>query len=95
MLLGNLLSALVSILNFFLLGVTVQRALETQDVKAAKNRMKLSQGLRLIMLGVVAVLGATLSCFNLWATLIPLIFPRASLIIRGFLIKKEGGGQNE
>ena len=53
-LLGNLLSGAVGIFNFFLLGVTVQRALETGDVKAAKSKMKISQALRLIMLGVVA-----------------------------------------
>ena len=81
--------------NFFLLGVTVQRALETGDVKAAKSKMKISQALRLIMLGVVAILGATLFCFNLWATLIPMLFPRISLIIRGILMKKKGGGGNE
>lgn len=94
-LLGNLLSGAVGIFNFFLLGITVQRALETGDVKAAKSKMKISQALRLIMLGVVAILGATLFCFNLWATLIPMLFPRISLIIRGILMKKKGGGGNE
>ena len=94
-LLGNLLSGAVSVLNFFLLGITVQKAIETGDVKAAKARMRISQFARLVMLGIVAVLGATLSCFDLWATLIPMLFPRASMIIRQILLKKEKGGQDD
>ena len=94
-LLGNLLSWAVSVFNFFLLGITVQKAIETGDVKAAKARMKISQFARLIMLGVVAVLGATLSCFHLWATLIPMLFPRASMIIRQILLKKEKEGEGD
>lgn len=94
-LLGNLLSGAVSVFNFFLLGITVQKAIETGDVKAAKTKMRISQFARLLMLGVVAVLGATLPwCFDLWATLIPMLFPRVSMIIRQILIKKEGGDNN-
>ena len=93
-LLGNLLSGVFSVFNFFLLGITVQKAIETGDVKAAKTKMRISQFARLLMLGVVAVLGVTLPCFNRWATLIPLVFPRVSMIIRQILIKKEGGDNN-
>ena len=50
--------------------------------------MKLSQAARLLLMGGVAVLGATLDCFNLWATLIPLLFPRLSMIIRGIMLRK-------
>ena len=43
----------------------------------------------------VAILGATVPVFNLWATLIPLLFPRVAMIIRGIQLKKQGGNQDE
>ena len=78
----------MGVLNFLLLGITVQRALATGDVKSAKSRIKASQGLRLLLMAGVAVLGATLPCFNLWATLIPILFPRLSLIIRQIMLRR-------
>lgn len=88
-LLGNLLSGGVGIINFLLLGFTVQKALETGDPKKAASMMKLSQIGRLLLMAGVAVLGATLPCFNLWATLIPLLFPRLSMIIRQIMLRKQ------
>ena len=87
-LLGNLLSGGIGVLNFLLLGMTVQKALSTGDPKKAGNMMKLSQVARLLLMGGVAALGATLDCFNLWATLIPLLFPRLSMVIRQIMLRK-------
>ena len=87
-LLGNLLSGAVGVLNFLLLGVTVQRALGTGDPKKASSMMKLSQIGRLLIMGGVATLGATVPIFNLWATVIPLFFPRISMIIRQIMLRK-------
>jgi len=87
-LLGNLLSGVVGIVNFLLLALTVQKALATGDPKKAASKMKTSQFLRLLAMGGVCALGATLDCFNLWATLIPLLFPRLSLIIRQIMLRK-------
>lgn len=92
-LLGNLLTGVMGTFNFLLLGVTVQKALDSQDQKYAKNLMKASQGLRLLMMAVVAILGATLPCFNLWATLIPLLFPRLAMVARQIMLNKQGGGK--
>lgn len=90
-LLGNLLSVVIGTLNFLLLGLTVQKAVSSGDEKYARGQMRMSQGLRLVMMFGVAVLGATVSFFNLWATLIPLLFPRIAMIIRQIQLKKEGG----
>ena len=43
------------------------------------------------MMGVVVGIGAYFSCFNLWATIIPVFFPRIALIIRGIVLKRQGG----
>lgn len=87
-LLGNILSGSVGVINFLLLGATVQKALGTGDPKKAASMMKMSQLVRLLAMAGVAVLGATLWFFNLWATLIPLLFPRLSMIIRQIMLRK-------
>lgn len=88
---GNLLGALAGIFNFFLLGLTIQRATKSGDVKYAKTLMKLSQLGRMIMLLAVGVLGAVLhdKCFNIWAVLIPLFFPRIAFLVRPLFYTKE------
>lgn len=84
---GNLLSGGAAVLNFFLMGVGIQKAMDKEE-KEAKNAIKLSQAYRLLFLVIVAVLGAVLSCFNLWAVLIPLLFPRIAIVFRPFFDKK-------
>lgn len=80
-LLGNLLGGAAAIANFLLMGITVQLATES-DEKDARNKMKLSQSLRALMLFAVAALGCILDCFNTAAVLIPLFFPRVAIIFR-------------
>ena len=93
-LLGNLLSGVMGVLNFLLLGLTVQKAVNSGDEKYAKTLMKSSQAIRLVMIFGVAILGATVSCFDLWATLIPLLFPRIAIVIRQILLNRKGGDAN-
>ncbi len=85
-LLGNLLSGTLGILNFFLMGLSVQKAL-TKEEKEAKTVMKLSQTYRTLLLLVVAAVGVSLSCFHTWAVIIPLFFPRIAVGIRPFVKK--------
>ena len=87
-LLGNLLGAVTAAGNFFLMGITVQKAV-TKEQKPAADLMKFSQTMRLLMQLTVAVLGFALPCFNGYATIIPLFFPRIAIMIRPF-IKGEG-----
>lgn len=81
-LLGNLLGAALAVGNFLLMGLTIQKALGKSE-EDAKKLMKLSQQLRMLMLLVGCVLGSALACFDLVATLIPLLFPRIAVMIRG------------
>ena len=86
-LLGNILSEAAVILNYFLIGITVQRALE-KDEKDAKSTMKLSQLYRFLLLFAVIILGVLLPCFNTWAAIIPVFFPRFAISLRSLLGKK-------
>lgn len=93
-LLGNLLGAFAIILNFFLMGITVQNAVQKEE-KDAKSLMKSSQGLRTLMLFVFVVIGAAVPVFNIWAVIIPLFFPRIAIAIRPLWDKKlsSAGGE--
>jgi len=77
---GNLLGGGFAVLNFFLMGLTVQKAVML-DEKEAKNSIKISQTYRTLLMIVVAALGVALSCFNTWAVIIPLFFPRIAIAV--------------
>ena len=84
---GSLLGGATAVGNFLLLCLMVQRAV-TQTEKQAKNTVKLSQGLRLMMQGLILVLAASLSVFNIWAAAIPLLIPRIAISLREWLNAK-------
>ena len=84
---GNILSASASVLNFFLMGLTVQKAV-LKDEKGAKATMKLSQTYRTLFLAVVLIIGLSVPCFNKIAVIIPLFFPRLAITARPFFDKK-------
>ncbi len=80
-LLGNILGAGAVIANFFLMGLTIQSALEKEE-KEAKNLMKVSQMLRMLMLFVIAMIGYVVPVFHLVAVVVPYIFPRIAIALR-------------
>lgn len=90
--LGNLLCGVAAVGNFFLMGMTVQSAVEKEE-KDARNLMKLSQSLRLFMLLAVLALAALLPCFNIWAAIPPLFFPRIAVAFRPLFQKRNGDGK--
>ena len=73
-LLGNLLTGFAVTLNFFLMGLGVQKSLE-KDEKEAKKVI------------VFLVIGVVFSCFNNWAVFIPVVFPRIAVAIRPLIDK--------
>ena len=68
---GSLLGTVAATLNFFLLGLTVQRAAEQQD--DPKNYAYRSYGLRMLLMMGLLVAGIALPFFNIWATLLPVL----------------------
>lgn len=87
-LLGNLMGAVGAVLNFFLMGLTVQKAV-LLDEDAAKTKIKLSQMLRMLMLVAFAVV---VCVFDKYFSLIPfvvtLLFPRIAIFFRPYINKK-------
>ncbi len=93
-LLGNLLGALVIMINFIAICITVQTAVQ-KDEKDAKQAMKASHAARTIFIFVAVVVGVVLSCFNTLAVIIPLLFPRLAIAIRPVLDKKKSVKETE
>ena len=89
---GNLLGLLSSLLNFFLMALTVQQAVKKEDEKEMKSYIKRSQMLRNLMLIFLIGIGALLNnYFNIIALLAPLLFPRIAIFVRPLFIKDESG----
>lgn len=85
--LGNLLGVLIAVLNFFLMALTVQNSIGL-DEKAASEKLKLSQKLRMLMIIALAAVGVGLPCFHSLAVVIPLFFPRIGITFRPLLDKR-------
>lgn len=78
---GNALGGFAAVLNFFLMGLGVQKAV-TQEEKAARATIRLSQTGRLMMLLVFAVVGLVVPVFHTVAVIVPLLFPRVAIALR-------------
>ena len=90
---GNLYAGTLAVLNFFLMGLTVQKALE-EDPEDAKKRMKASQSYRMlalaILLAVAMYLAVEMGVFNILSLILPLFFVRITVFVRGIMIAKSG-----
>ncbi|MBQ9263501.1 MAG: hypothetical protein IJ189_04735 [Clostridia bacterium] len=61
----------------------------SDDAKKAKKRMQASYSLRMLMMAVIAVIGVALPCFNSYAALIPMLFPRIVIFLIGMIQKNQ------
>ncbi len=87
---GNLGGAVIVIGNFFLLALVVSKAVANGQPDKAAARVKASAGLRLIGMGALAALLIGVLKTNVFATLIPLLFPRIGLLFRPMIDRKRG-----
>lgn len=86
-LLGNLLGGCAAILNFLALGITIQRAVSSEE-KQAKQAMQASGTVRNFVLFLIVLVGYLAPVFNLWTVIIPLFFPRIAVAARPILDMK-------
>ena len=85
---GNVFGLMVVVLNFFLMALSVQKAVE-KDEKGAKDTLRLSQSGRFLMLIVCAVVAYSLDFINVIAFIIPYLFPRIAIALRPVLVKEK------
>ncbi len=77
----------VAALNFFLMGMAVQKAVSETDEAGAKRRMQASYSQRNLMQMLWAVLAIVLPCFQFAAGILPLLIPGTAIKLMG--IKKQ------
>ena len=89
---GNLGGAVLAVGNFFLLALAVSRAVDKGKPEEAATRVKASATLRLMGVGALCALLIGAFKTNIFATLIPLLFPRVAIAFRPMLDRKRGTG---
>lgn len=77
---GNLLGGGFAVLNFLLLGLTVQKIAGESDEKRARLKLQGSYTLRMLLTLGVIVIAIKVPCFAWPAAVIPLLFPRLTIL---------------
>lgn len=84
---GGIFGWVIALGNFFLMCLTIQKAV-SQDEKDAKNTMKLSQNMRLLGLFLFALIAYLLPFINTVAAVLPYLYPRFAVSLSPVLRKK-------
>lgn len=84
---GNVLGAVAIMLYYYFLALTIESAIKKNE-NDVKGFAKMSQTGRLLLLFAVCAVGIALPYFNSLSVVIPLLFPRISLIYRPLFEKK-------
>ena len=88
--LGGLIGAVLTILNFFLMAVNANSAADkavNQDVKSGKAMLQFSYAGRLAMIFVILFACVKSGLCNVFAIVIPLLFVRPTITIAEFFRK--------
>ena len=89
-LLSNVWGAAVSIGNFFVMGLYVQKAV-AQEEQEAKKTIKTSYSLRMTLLLLFTIIGVVIPVFSWITVVVPLIFPSIAIFLRPLIDKNPKG----
>ena len=87
--LGGIGGGAVAILNFFLMGLAVQKAAACEEEGAARARLKASYSQRMLLQMLWAVAAMAAPCFQFAAGLVPLLFPSAGIKLNALFKKNQ------
>ena len=81
--LGGLIGALYAVLNFLLLGMTVQKVAEMREgnEELARMQMKSSYNMRMVIMILLIVVAFALPFVDGLACMIPMLFPRLTILV--------------
>ena len=81
--LGGLIGALYAVLNFLLLGMTVQKVAEMREgnEELARMQMKSSYNMRMVIMILLIVVAFALPFVDGLACMIPMLFPRLTIFV--------------
>ena len=77
--LGSLIGALVAIGNFAGICFVVQKIIDEPDEKRRKAKLQLSHNSRMLLQAVWVVVAIAAPCFQPFASVLPLFFPRITI----------------
>ena len=92
--LGTLLGSVGAVLNFFVMCVRAQKAMENPE--RARLIIQRSYTMRMLAVVAVMVLGVAVSCFHAVAVILPFLFPSITIKVmqmRGFFESDQKGGE--
>lgn len=81
--LGGAAGGIVAVLNFFFMGLAVQKAAAATDEDAARMRIKASYSQRMMLQMLWVILAIVVPCFQFVAGIVPLLFPGTGIKIAG------------
>lgn len=91
-LLGSIYGGAITLLNFFLMGLTVQKVADMDDANAAKRKMQASYSTRqlalLVLVGVGMYIAVNHGIFHWLPILLAVIYPRLIIAVGGFFRKE-------
>ena len=77
--LGGLIGSLVAIGNFAGICLVVEKIIDEQDEKRRKAKLQLSHNCRMLLQAVWVVVAIAAPCFQPFASVLPLFFPRITI----------------
>ena len=86
--LGGIGGGAVAVLNFFLMGLVVQKAASASDEGTARMKLKASYSQRFLMQILWVILAIVAPCFHFVAGIAPLLFPGTGIKIMGIFHNK-------
>ena len=86
--LGGIGGGAVAVLNFFLMGLAVQKAASASDEGTARMKLKASYSQRFLMQILWVILAIVAPCVHFVAGIAPLLFPGTGIKIMGIFHNK-------
>ena len=86
--LGGIAGGCVAVLNFFLMGLAVQKAAAAEDEGTARMKIKASYSQRFMMQVFWVIISIIAPCFHFVAGIAPLLFPGTGIKIVGIFHNK-------
>ena len=85
--LGGIGGGVIAVLNFFLMGLAVQKAASATDEGTARMKLKASYSQRFMMMILWVIVAIVAPCFQFVAGIAPLLFPGTGLKFVGIFHK--------
>ena len=86
--LGGIGGGVIAVLNFFLMGLAVQKAASASDEGTARMKLNASYSQRFLMQILWVLLAIVAPCFHIVAGIAPLLFPGTGIKLMGIFHNK-------